>query len=146
MEEKREKVITTTKKIVQEPEVKTEHPQKVFETKKSIFRTYQVIWYILGIIEVLLGFRLLLKILAADPTSGFGRFIYALSEPFAAPFSRVVGVIEQPTSGPIFELSTIIAMAVYFIVAYGIVALLQFIKPVTPAEVEQTVDPEAPTQ
>lgn len=132
--------VVTTKKIIKDPAIKTEPPQKVFEKKKSIFRTYQVVWYILGVIEIILAFRFLLKALAADPTGGFGFFIYIMSEPFAGPFIRVIGVTEIPTSGPYLEWSTIIAMLVYFVVAYGITELMQFIKPVTPKEVEQHVD------
>ena len=40
----------------------------------------------------------------------------------------------------VFEWSTLIAMAVYAILAYGLVALFQLIKPTNPEEVEQNVD------
>lgn len=133
-------VVTTTKKVVKEPSVKTEPPQEVYETKKSIFRTYQIVWYILGVIEVLLIFRLLLKGFGADPLSGFATLIYALSDPFAIPFAGVLGVTTAPELGAYIEWSTLIAMAVYWIVAFGIIQLFQFIKPVTPREVEETVD------
>jgi uncharacterized protein YggT (Ycf19 family) len=132
--------VITTKKVIKDPSIKTEHPQKVFEKKKSIFRTYQVVWYILGVIETILAFRFLLKVLAADPTRGFGFFIYRISDPFAGPFTTVIGIGENPTSGPYIEWSTLLAMLFYLIIAYGIVALLQFVKPVTPKEVEQHVD------
>ncbi len=139
MEEK-EQVVSTTRRVVKEPEIKTGHPQAVYEAKKSIFRTYQIVWYLLGVIEVLLGFRLLLKIFAADPSSGFTNLIYSLSSPFALPFLGVLRTSVAPTSGAVIEWSTLVAMAVYWIVAYGIVQLFQFVKPVTPNEVEQTVD------
>ncbi len=113
-------------------------PKKDYQTKKVIFRTYQVIWYILGIIEVVLAFRILLKLLGANAQSGFTSFIYAISNPFALPFAgilRVTGISEMT-----LEWSTLIAMAVYAILAYGIVALFQLVKPTNPEEVEQTVD------
>ncbi len=125
-------------KVVSPPPIRTDPPQKVYETKKAIFRTYQVVWYILGVIEVLLAFRVLLKLLGANPFSGFTHFIYALSNPFALPFAGVLGV--TVTDEVVLEWSTLIAMAVYAIVAYGIVSLLQLVKPTTPEEVEQTVD------
>jgi hypothetical protein len=133
----------TTQRVVQQtrvvkPAVATGSPQKTYETKKAIFRTYQVIWYILGVIEVVLAFRILLKLLGANTESGFTNFIYAVSNPFALPFAGILGI--TGISNMTFEWSTIIAMAVYAIVAYGIVALFQLVKPTNPQEVDQTVD------
>lgn len=120
------------------PPVVTESPQHVYEAKKVIFRTYQIVWYILGVIEILLAFRFVLKLLGANPFSGFTNFIYALSDPFALPFAGILRI--TASSNMVLEWSTLIAMIVYGIVAYGIVSLLQLIKPTTPTEVEQTVD------
>src|SRR3990172_8235132 len=111
----------------------TESPQKSYQKKKVIFRTYQVIWYILGVIEVLLAFRVLLKLLNANSASGFVSFIYALSSVFAQPFAGILKI--TASSGIVLEWSTLIAMAVYAVLAYGIVMLLQLIKPTTPEEV-----------
>jgi len=131
-----QQVVQRTKVVT--PTVETESPQKTYQTKKAIFRSYQIIWYILGVIEVLLAFRILLKLLGANTYSGFTNFVYSLSAPFALPFA---GILRTSTSANlIFEWSTIIAMAVYAIVAYGIVALFQLVKPTSQKEVEQTVD------
>lgn len=118
--------------------VVTDSPQKEYQTKKAIFRSYQAIWYILGVIEVLLAFRVVLKLLGANAFSGFTNFIYAVSGPFALPFAGILGT--TVSSDSVFEWSTLIAMAVYAVVAYGIVALFQLVKPTNPEEVEQTVD------
>ena len=118
--------------------IKEEAPQKVFNKKKKIFRINQVIWYILGTVEVVLAFRILLKLLGANAQSGFTSFIYAISNPFALPFAGVLGV--TGVSEMILEWSTLIAMAVYAILAYGIIALFQMIKPTNPEEVKQAVD------
>src|SRR5258708_32834705 len=74
---------------VSPPPVQTEHPQKVFEKKKVIFRSYQIIWYVLGVMEFLLVFRFVLKMIGANPFSGFTSLIYNLSNPLALPFSGV---------------------------------------------------------
>ncbi len=132
----RQKVVRKTKVI--NPQVETGSPQKEYQTKKAIFRTYQVIWYILGVIEVLLAFRIMLKLLGANSQSGFTSFIYAISNPFALPFAGIFGITES--SGMILEWSTFIAMVVYAIIAYGIVAIFQLVKPTNQEEVEQTVD------
>lgn len=116
----------------------TESPVQSYQKKKVIFRTYQVIWYILGVIEVLLAFRVILKLFGANSASTFVSFIYALSRVFAQPFAGIFGI--TASSGMVLEWSTLIAMAVYAVLVYGIVQLLQLIKPTTPEEVEQTVD------
>lgn len=129
-------IVKTTTKVVP-PSVITEHPQKVFEKKKTIFRTNQIIWYIVGVVELLLGFRMTLKSLGADPISIFTSFVYTLSDPLVIPFDGIL-----PPSGSInatFEWSTIIAAIVYLVFAFGIMELIHLLKPVSPDEVEQTV-------
>jgi hypothetical protein len=130
-------VVHTTTKVVP-PVVHTEHPQQVYEKRKVIFRAYQVIWYILGVIEVLLGFRMTLQALGANPTSGFTSLIYALSNPLALPFRGILPL--SVSGGQVFEWSIIIAVIVYAVIAYGIVYLFQLVKPVSQAEVSSTVD------
>lgn len=125
-------------RVVQEPLVKTEHPQKIYEKKKSILRTYELIWAILGIIELLLGFRVALRALGADPTSGFANLIYAVSYPLAAPFFGILRT-NYGTGNSVFEWSTIIAAIVYAVIAFVLIQLLGFARPITPEEVEQNV-------
>ncbi|MET1033608.1 MAG: hypothetical protein ABWX94_03850, partial [Candidatus Saccharimonadales bacterium] len=51
-----------------------------------------VVWYILGIIEILLGFRFVLKLFGANPESGFVDFVYTTSGILTAPFDNIFGV------------------------------------------------------
>lgn len=120
-----------------DPLIKQEAPQKVFDKKKKIFRINQKIWYILGAIEVLLGFRFILKALAANPDSGFTNFIYAISGPFALPFR---GILAESISGnSLIEWSSMFAAVVYLVIAGGLVYLLDLINPVSQEEVEMAV-------
>lgn len=130
--------VTETTKTVVPPPVAQEHPQKVFNKKKRIFRAYQIIWYILAVIELLLAFRMVLKALGANPLSGFAQFVYVLSDPFALPFNGLFGTTITQTA--IFEWSTIIAAIVYALAAFGLVQILKLAKPVSKLEVENTVD------
>lgn len=131
-----QEVVRTTKKIT--PQVQTEHPQKVFEKKKTIFRVYQVVWYILTFIEILLGFRVAFKAIGANPFSGFVGLINAITNPLTIPFAGILGTSASGSS--VFEWSTIVAAIVYFLLALGLVSLLQLAKPVSQEEVEQEVD------
>ncbi len=135
MKETTQKVTTTRTENVA---VNTEPPQKSFEKKKIIFRAHQIIWYILGFVEILLGFRMALKALGANPGSGFTSFIYALSNPLALPFQGIFST--SVSAGSVFEWSTLVAALVYAIIAYGIAYFIQLMKPVSPREVNQTVD------
>ena len=120
------------------PAVDTGSAQSAYGTKKAIFRLYQVIWYILGVIEILLAARILLKLMAANQGSGFTSFIYSASGPFALPFSGVLGT--SAAAGSVIEWSTLIAMAVYAVVAFGLVKLFQLIKPTSEREVNRAVN------
>ncbi|MDP3973914.1 MAG: YggT family protein [Candidatus Daviesbacteria bacterium] len=128
-----DQVVTKTTREV-EPKAKGEAPQKVYEQKKTIFRFNQIVWYILGLIEVLLVFRIVLKAVGANPSSGFTSLIYALTAPLATPFNGILGA--SITGNSLIEWSTVIAAIVYLCVAWGFVYLMDLIYPITPRDVE----------
>jgi uncharacterized protein YggT (Ycf19 family) len=134
-----EQVITTRKVVTPTtPPIRTEHPQVTYEKKKALFKTEQVIWFVVGIIEVLLAFRIAMKLFGANPVSPFTNLIYSISEPFAFLFS---GIFRSTITGQsVLEWSSFIAMAVYAIVAIGLIQLMRLFKPVTPEEVIEHTD------
>lgn len=84
------------------------------------------IWFIIGLIEVFLVFRMLLKLLGANPNSGFVDFIYMVSGIFAAPFR---GIFSTPTAEgdivrSVFETGTLVAILVYVLIGWGLVKLV----------------------
>lgn len=85
-----------------------------------------IIYFIFGILEILLGFRFVLKLLGANPASDFVSFIYAVTAPFVAPFTGIFrrGVTEGIETTSVLEPATIVAMIVYALVAWGIVKLV----------------------
>ncbi|MDQ3245245.1 MAG: YggT family protein [bacterium] len=99
---------------------------------KPIYHGTQIVWYILGIIEILLAFRFVLKLLGANPGAGFSQFIYGITYVFSAPFLAVFQ--RSQVSGSIFEWSTLLAMVVYWIVAVGIIRLFLMSKTVSTPE------------
>ncbi|MEK7602371.1 MAG: YggT family protein [Patescibacteria group bacterium] len=100
---------------------------------KPLYRGTQIVWYILGFIEILLAFRFALKLLGANPGAGFTSFIYNLTYVFAAPFLNVFRVT-QVVAGSIFEWTTILAMFVYWVIAFGIIHLFLMGKTVSTPE------------
>lgn len=101
-------------------------------TVKPLYRGTQIVWYIFYIIETVLAFRFLLKLLGANTGASFTQFIYSISAPFANPFRNVVDTASVGQS--VFEWGTLLALLVYWIVAWGIVRLLVMGKPVSHIE------------
>ncbi len=105
---------------------------------KHLYRGTQIVWYITGFIEVLLAFRFLLKLLGANPAAGFSSFIYGISYPLAAPFLTVFQF--SRVKGSVFEWTTILAMLVYWLIAWAVIKLIMMGKPVTVPEAAEKLD------
>ncbi len=104
----------------------------------SLYRGTQIVWYLFDLVEIVLGLRFILKLLGANPAAAFTDFIYSFSGIFVAPFRAV---FRSPTvAGSVFEWSTLLAMIIYWIVAWGIVRLVTMNKPVSPPEAERKLD------
>ena len=102
------------------------------QVEKPLYRGTQIVWYIFYFIETLLLFRFILKLIGANPDAGFTQFIYGFSNFFMMPFLYVV---RSPSAlGSTIEFSTIIALIVYWVVAWGIVRLIVMGKPVSHVE------------
>lgn len=108
--------------------------------KTAILKSYQFIWFIVGAIEFLLGFRFVLKVVGANPGSPFVQFIYGLSAPFANFFRNTVPA--SVSDGFVAEWSTLIAMAFYLMLTWFIFKFFQIAKPVDAIDVEKTLERE----
>ncbi len=106
---------------------------------KPIYRGTQIVWYILGLIEVLLAFRFILKLLGANTGAGFTDFIYGTTYAFAAPFLYVFSN-DSIAPGNVFEWTTLLAMAVYWIIAVGIIKMFLMGKTVSTPEAAVKLD------
>ncbi len=114
------------------------------ERRFNWFQVNRIVWSLLGLLEVLLGLRFLLKLIAANPESGFAAFLYGITNLFIAPFSLLVGTLT--VGGSILEVTTAIAMVIYALACWGIVSVLQIMadrpsaRTVTRSVQEQTPD------
>ncbi|HEY8992949.1 MAG TPA: hypothetical protein VIM37_03830 [Candidatus Microsaccharimonas sp.] len=87
----------------------------------------RIVWFIVGVISVVIAIRFILLLLGANQSAGFTDFVYSLSNVFVAPFTGIFG---QPTYGTsVFELSSLLAIGVYLLVAWGITKLLTIGRP-----------------
>jgi len=88
----------------------------------------RVVWYITGAIIVLLLMRVILQLLGANDSAGFVSFVYSLSGMLAAPFFGIFSY--EPSYGKSYlEVSTIVAIIVYYIVGWGIANLATITRP-----------------
>ena len=79
----------------------------------------RVVYYLTGVIVVLLGLRVVLLLLAANQGSAFVDFVYAISGFFASPFYGVFSY--TPAYGQsVFEISTLVGIIVYALVGMGL--------------------------
>lgn len=83
---------------------------------------HKVVWYIAGIIIALLALRVVFLLLAANQGSPFVDLVYGLSGIFAAPFFGIFGY--TPAYGQsVLEISSLVAIAIYALIAWGIAKL-----------------------
>ena len=97
----------------------------------------RVVWFVLGVIEVFLAIRFVLTLLGANAEAGFSKLIYGVSDVFMAPFNAIFST--GRVSGATFEWSALVAMAVYALIAWGIVALIGVVSPRKHAQTVETV-------
>lgn len=121
----------------------TDGGQRVFTWKLT-----QLIWLVFGLLEALIGVRVILRLIAANPANPFARLVYDLSYLFVWPF---MGLTRTPSAnGAVLEISSVIAMFVYALIAWALVqgAWIVFDRPQRTAVVSQTttVDQAVPTR
>ena len=89
-------------------------------------RAGYLIYFLFGFLEILLIFRLLLKLTGASLSSGFVSEIYTISDIFILPFEGIFrrGFTQGVETTAVLEPSTIVAILVYILVAWAIVKLI----------------------
>lgn len=123
MTEITKEVITTNENSSKRPVVAT--PVKIEASNKETIE--YLIYFFFGFIEILLAFRLVLKLTGASIASTFVRFIYGLTGIFILPFEGIFrrGYSQGVETTSVLEPAVIVAIIVYIILAWGIVKLLR---------------------
>lgn len=89
------------------------------------FKT-QVVWYALLIMEMMFLLRFFMKLMGADVHAYFSMFVYGITGIFIFPLRAVVPSFEF--GNIVFEPTTILAIIVYWMIAIGIVKLIQLLR------------------
>lgn len=98
----------------------------------------RLVAYVFGFIEVIIAMRFVLKLFGASREAGFVQLVYSVSAVLMAPFAAIFGT--QEVSGGVFELSALAAIAVYALIAWGIVILIRNLSPRRHAETVERVE------
>lgn len=124
-----EQIQETTKRVVYDDDTTeqvvrdTDRSEQAAPKTDATVTTARVIWFITGAIVTVLALRFGLSLLGANRGNPFADLIYSLSYPFVAPFFGLFGY--QVSYGVSrFEIETLVAMAVYVLVGYGLVKLV----------------------
>jgi hypothetical protein len=108
--------------------IRSEHihvPSEATRRAATIARTKQIIYFVFGIINVLLLLRFIFLALGASQASPFVNFVYALSRPFVLPFRGIFG---EPTFGDaVLEWASLVGIAIYMLLAYGLARILELV-------------------
>lgn len=90
-----------------------------------------IVWYLYGLVAILLAARFVLKLTGANGNTGFVNFVYSITDFLSKPFDTVFGVTTASNGKftSVFEPSILVAIVVYGLIAWGIVKLLTINRP-----------------
>lgn len=85
-------------------------------------RLTRLVYLVTGVIDSLIGVRILLKLIAANPDNTFAKLIYQVTAWLLRPFASLIA---NPTMGHVvIEITSIIAMVVYSLLGWLLVQLI----------------------
>ncbi len=87
------------------------------------YRAIHLVWFLAGVVDVLLGLRFLLKLLGASAQAPFVSLLYGVSAPLVAPFR---GIFPGTGQGAfVIEPSALVALMIYPLIAAGIAGIVR---------------------
>src|SRR5262245_20202646 len=96
-----------------------------FGVDPAMTQFVRIMWFALGVLEALLGLRFMLALFGANPGNQFASLIYGVTGPFVFPFRTLFAT--PAAQGSVFEFYTLIAMALYFLLWWGIVKFVEVV-------------------
>ncbi len=98
--------------------------QEDMQKSEGIEKIIQLVWFVVGLINVILILRIMFLLFNAQ-TSGFTGFLYNVTAPFVMPFT---GIFPAPGQGnTYFDTAALVAIVIYSLVAWGAVTLIRII-------------------
>ena len=110
------------------------------EYRESVYKVSQIIWLLFGGLEALIGIRVILMLIGANPGNWFAAFVYQLTQLFLWPFQNLIA--NPSFRNMTLEVTTIIAMIVYALFGWLIVRMIWVIFYRSPTSQVTTYDRE----
>ena len=111
-------------RVPAQPAVATEYyTAPTYTGAPALAQFFRIMWFALGVLQTLLGLRFVLALFGANPNNGFASLIYGITGPFVLPFRTLFPT--PAAQGSVFELYTLIAMAVYFLVWWAVARFIE---------------------
>ncbi len=91
--------------------------------------TEYIVYFLFGVLESALAFRILFKLAGASVNSSFVRFIYGLSGMFMLPFEGIFrrGFAQGIETTAVIEPSSLVAILVYAVLSWGVVRIIRIL-------------------
>jgi YggT family protein len=119
----------------------TEHRERVVtdavrERRNVAYTATQLIWLFFGVLIGMIGLRILLMLIGANPANPFANFVYGFTDLFLWPFAGLTGT--PGANGMVLDIPAIIAIFVYALLAWVIVKIVRIIlfRPASSSSVE----------
>jgi len=112
------------------PVVNTTTKNTSFKNEATSSQTVEyLVYFFFGVLDILLVFRLLLKLTGANISSAFVYLIYGLTGIFILPFEGIFrrGFAPGLETTSVLEPSTLVAIVVYAVLAWGVVKLIRIL-------------------
>lgn len=86
-------------------------------------RAERIVWLITAVVDIVLTMRFVFMLLGASPRAAFTALLYGVTLPLVAPFQ---GMFPNPgQGGAVFEPASIVAIIVYTLLGWVIVAVIR---------------------
>lgn len=99
----------------------------VSRAPSSSYRARALVWFCAGVVCAAIAIRFLLKMFGAEPAAAFTAFIYNVTDPLVLPFRGIFG--GAAAGRYVFDPASIVAFAVYLLLAWGLVTLIRILAP-----------------
>jgi hypothetical protein len=106
-------------------EVQTTQKEPGSEQRIYTFKATQLVWLLFGMLEVLIALRIVLRLIGANAANPVAALIYGFTNLFLFPFLGLVGT--PAAGGMVLEISSVIAMVVYALIAWGLERMISVV-------------------
>jgi len=107
---------------VVEPETVTPvYPYRTIPT--GHWRAIQAVWFVAGVVDVLIAIRFMLKLFGASTESPFVVLVSGVTAPLVAPFRGIFPVTGQGAF--VLEPASLVALVIYALIALGAASLIR---------------------